>query len=55
MNAECVGVNVFWGKQAGSGGKFGGARTTVRSLGLSRLIVYELLEEGGIRISEILP
>ena len=36
-------------------GKYGGVRTMVRSLGLSRLTVYELLEGGGIRISEILP
>lgn len=33
----------------------GGVRTMVRNLGLSRLTVYELLEGGGIRISEILP
>jgi hypothetical protein len=45
------------GKQAGygSGDKKGGVRIMVRKLGLSRLMVYELLEEGGIRISEILP
>ncbi len=36
-------------------GKSGGVRKMVKGLGLSRLTVYELLEEGGIRISDIIP